>query len=101
MSSIYLIERLDNFTQLADKTWESGFWALSEQVAKKLTGGSIFFHKKQAAPSFFGGIIVGHRVQDEGEYQGRIIFKFQYFPDHRNVKTDRARWRNEMKILGV
>ena len=101
MSSIHLIERSNNFTQLDDKTWESGFWALSEQVAKKLTGGSIFFHKKQAEPSFFGGIILGHRVQDQGTCQGRIIFKFHYFPDHRKVKTDRARWRNEMKILGV
>jgi hypothetical protein len=96
---IHLFEQDNRFTKLSDGTWESGYWALSGKTAKQLIGGTILFHKKQLEPSFFGGTVLGYRVQDEGEYRGRIVFRFQYSPDQRNVKTEKAGWRNEMKIV--
>jgi hypothetical protein len=72
--NIHLIEHMNNFAKLSDNVWESGWWTLDENKAQKLVGGEIFFHKKKQEPSFYGGTILGYRVEQDGEYEGKIIF---------------------------
>lgn len=96
--NIHLVESLNNFVKLQEKVWESGSWPLDEDQAKKLIGGEIYFHKKRQEPSFYGGTILGYRVHQEGEDQGKIVFKLQYSPSCRNVRTDKSGWKKAMKI---
>jgi hypothetical protein len=96
--NIHLVEPLNHFVKLQDNVWESGSWKLDEGQAKKLVGGEIYFHKKRLEPSFYGGTILGYRVHQEGENQGRIVFKLQYSLSCRNVSTGKAGWNKLMKI---
>jgi hypothetical protein len=96
--NIHLVEPLNHFVKLQDNVWESGSWKLDEVQAKKLVGGEIYFHKKRLEPSFYGGTILGYRVHQEGENQGRIVFKLQYNLSCRNVSTDKSGWNKLMKI---
>jgi len=98
--NIHLVEALNRFTKLRDNVWESGWWSIDESEAEKLVGGEIYFHKKQQEPSFYGGIITGYRVEQNGEHQGRIIFKLEHSETCRNVKTDKHGWSRKMKITG-
>jgi hypothetical protein len=81
------------------KKWESGFWALSVDTAKKLIGGSILFHEKKSTPSYARGIILGYRIQEAGEWKGMVIFKFEFLDNHRQVWTDGKGWKQDMKIV--
>ena len=99
--NIHLIEHLNNFAKLSDNVWESGWWTLDENKAQKLVGGEIFFHKKKQEPSFYGGTILGYRVEQDGQYEGKIIFKLQHKKSCRDVRTDKAGWSTEMKIIGM
>lgn len=67
------------------KQWESGYWAVTEQTAQRAVGGNIYLHKKQSTDSFWGGQILGYRLQDGGEYAGRIIFRFLPSPQHKGA----------------
>ena len=98
--NIHLVEKLNNFVRLEDNVWESGWWSLDESKAKKLVGGEIYFHKKQQERSFYGGIIIGYRIEQDGQYQGKIVFKLQHSKVCRNVKTDKSGWSRRMKIVG-
>ena len=97
--NIHLIEKSNNFSRLQDKTWESGWWRLDEELAKDLVGGEIYFHRKQLEPSFYGGIIMGYRIEEDGENQGRIVFILKPCNTCRNVRTDKHGWSREMKII--
>jgi hypothetical protein len=97
--NIHIIEPLNNFVNLQDKGWESGWWSIDENKAKELVGGEIYFHKKQQEPSFFGGNITGYRIEQDVQYQGKIVFILQYNAACRNVKTDRQGWSKKMKII--
>jgi len=99
--NIHLIEHSNNFAKLQDNVWESGWWNIDERRAQELVGGEIYFHKKRQEPSFYGGTILGYRVEADGQYQGRIIFKLQHSPSCRNVRTDKSGWSKEMKIIGL
>jgi hypothetical protein len=99
--NIHIIEQSNNFVKLQDNTWESGWWQLEESEAQKLVGGEIYFHKKRQEPSFYGGKILGYRVEQDGQYQGRIIFKLQHNQSCRNVRTDKSGWSKAMKIIGL
>ena len=96
---IHLIEKLNNFKKLRDDIWESGWWKLKEDKAQKLVGGKIYFHKERQEPSFYGGTVRGYRVEQDGQYQGRIIFEFQYSQACREIRTDRSGWSMKMKII--
>jgi hypothetical protein len=98
--NIHLIEQLNNFIKLHDNVWESGWWQLEESKAQELIGGEIYFHKKQLEPSFYGGTILGYRIEQEEQYQGKIVFKLQYKQSCRNVRTDKHGWSKKMKIIG-
>jgi len=97
--NIHLVEPLNHFVKLQDNVWESGWWKMDEDKAKKLVGGEIYFHKKRLEPSFYGGTILGYRVNQDGEYQGKIIFKLQHRPSCRNVRTDKSGWHKDVKII--
>lgn len=79
--------------------YESGYWVIGDDVAEELTGGDIYFHKAQAAPSFFGGTILGFRKQEDGEFAGRVIFKLRASVSHKNVKTLGGGWGREKRIV--
>ena len=95
---IHLIENVRKFIRLQDDVWESGWWGLNENKARELVGSAIYFHRKRTEPSFYGGIIKGYRVEPDGVHQGRIVFKFLYSHDCRNIKTDKTGWSKEMKV---
>ena len=101
MTSIHLIENLNNLHQVPESQdeWESGFWAVIPQTATRLLGGDLFLHARQLHPSHFGGVIVSFSVQPDGEYQGRVIFRFRSTLAHKGVKTSRKGWGNEKKII--
>jgi hypothetical protein len=96
--NIHLVEPLNHFVKIEDNVWESGWWNLDESEAKKLVGGEIYFHKKRQEPSFYGGTILGYRINDGGEYQGRVIFKLKYSQACRNIRTTKSGWTKDVKI---
>jgi hypothetical protein len=96
---IHLIENADNFTKLRDKVWESGWWVLTEDEAKKLVGGQIYFHRKKSEPSFYGGSIRSFRIEQEDPHRGSIIFEFEYRETCRGIKADKCGWSLEKKIV--
>jgi hypothetical protein len=95
---IHLVEPLNHFVKVKDNVWESGSWRLDESEAKKLVGGEIYFHKKRQEPSFYGGTILGYRVNQDGEYPGRIVFILQHSQSCRNVRTEKSGWIKDVKI---
>ncbi len=97
--NVHLIEIANNFSRLQDKTWESGWWRLGEDVAKQLVGGEIYFHRKKDEPSFYGGTIMGYRIEQDGDRQGRIVFILRPCNTCRNVRTDKQGWSKEMKFI--
>ncbi len=97
---IHLIERMGHIQKTEGRIHESGFWDVSPTTAQALIGGYIYFHKKQKEPSFFGGRILGYRTHDDDdEYRGRIIFRFEYSAEYRNVSAGNGGWSNEKKIV--
>ncbi len=63
-------------------------------------GGDTHFHKKKQESSYFGGKILGYEIrQGDGEYQGRIIFRFEYSRAHKNVSAGDYGWQFEKKII--
>lgn len=98
---IHLIEHLGHMTMLNKEKaeWESGWWAVAPAKAEQLVGGHIYFHKQQASPSFFGGVILGFRVETEGEWPGRIVFKFRASQEFKGVKAGAGGWSMEKKIV--
>ncbi|MDT4965878.1 MAG: hypothetical protein QOJ64_615 [Acidobacteriota bacterium] len=97
---IHLIERIGYVQKLEGRICESGFWGVPPQTAQSLLGGDIYFHKKQKESSFFGGKILGYRMHEEDdEYRGRVIFRFEYSREHRDVSAGSGGWSNEKKII--
>ena len=79
--------------------WTSGFWAVPETTARKLIGAMIYFHKRQDSRSTRGGEVVGYEVVKDGEYAGRIIFRFREDRSAKGVLTSREGWAMEKKIV--
>lgn len=95
---IHLIEKLNLFKPLGEGKWESGWWAIPEETARALIGGLILFHEEQKKPSYFGGKISDYRIEGVGEYEGRIIFKFEFLQECKGVKAGSDGWSFEKKI---
>ncbi len=100
MPSIHLIERMNNLHRIqgCEDEWECGYWALSLDTATSLVGGNLYLHSRQTDPSHFGGQIISFRTQADGEYHGRIIFRFRFTHAHKGVKTAKSGWGNEKKL---
>ena len=99
MPAIHLIEKLGLEKPIIPeaKIYESGIWDVHPSKAQKLVGGDLYLHLKQLEPSRFGGKILGFRVQNGGQYDGRIIFILQSTPEHVGISTAKAGWSVEMK----
>ncbi len=97
---IHLIEKMGYIKKLEGQIFESGFWAVPLYTAQSLLDGDIYFHKKQKETSFFGGKILGYRIHEEDdEYHRRIIFRFEYSAEHKNVSSGDGGWSKEKKIV--
>ena len=92
MSAIHLIEK--NGTAQGLKTidfkagfWESGFWKVTEETAKRLVGGKIHLHTNWSERSHYGGRIDSYRVHSAAgsDVDGRIIFQFTSLAECKKV----------------
>ena len=101
MPAIHVVERLDNLVCVEKDAneWESGYWKVTEDTARRLVGGAIYLHGGQKEPSRFGGEILGYCVQPDGEYAGRIVFRFRSDIRFKSVRAGRGGWGNEKKIV--
>jgi hypothetical protein len=99
--NIHIVEHVNNFVKIDDNVWESGWWNVDEKNAEKLVGCEIYFHKKREEPSFYGGTVLGYRIEEDGPYVGKVVFKLQYKHACRNVRTDKSGWNKEVKIIGL
>ena len=97
---IHVIEKADLIRRIEDNIHESGYWDIKPQTAESLIGGDIYFHRKQKEESFFGGKILAYRIhEEEDERKGRIIFRFEFSREHRNILSGSGGWSNAMKII--
>lgn len=85
--------------QKGSHEYESGFWDISPERARQAKEAEIYFHDKQAGPSFFGGRITDFRVKADNPWAGRIIFSFEASRDFKGKKTGRDGWSMEMKFV--
>lgn len=101
MPSIHFIEREGRFERVPETSddWESGYWAVPALTANGLIGGSIYFHAARREKSFFGGEILGFRVQEQGDFAGRVVFRFRYAKQFRDIAAGTGGWRVESKIV--
>jgi hypothetical protein len=90
-----LLTRADNSTQ----DWESGYWAVSKDLADSLIGGDIYLHTARDKPSYFGGQVTGYRIENEGPWEGRVVFQFTATMEHKGVKTGKTGWSMEKKLV--
>jgi hypothetical protein len=81
--------------------WESGNWDVSQAKAASLVGKRIYFHEKQAEPSYFGGVIVSFQVlpANHSESPGRIVFTFTRDEHGMNFIAGPDGWGNEQKTI--
>jgi hypothetical protein len=96
---IHFIEKDNRLVDLGESIYESGFWKVGEETARSLKGGLIYFHERQDTPSFFGGEILDYRIQRDGPYANRIIFKFKYLARCKYVRAGLGGWSQEMKLV--
>src|SRR6476660_872860 len=101
MPRIHFIEREGRFERVPETSddWESGYWTLPAATASSLVGGGIYFHAAQREKSFFGGEILGFRVQEQGDFAGRVVFRFRYAKEFRQVAAGPGGWRVEKKLV--
>jgi hypothetical protein len=95
MASIHLVERLNNVRRVSSEppVWESGYWVIAEDTAKRLIGADLYLHSGQLEPSHFGGKILGYRVHRDGsDADGRIVFRIAPSLRHKGVATGREGW---------
>ncbi len=98
-SQIHLIENDGRFVPIQGHVYESGYWAISRSTANRLVGGMIYFHAKKSTPSYFGGKVLSWRIQEEGEYSGRVVFRFEASPACKGVSAGKDGWGQEKKIV--
>lgn len=102
-SAICFIEKMRKQRPLqpGSSAWESGNWDVSLEKAESLVGKRIYFHEKQAEPSYFGGTITSYHVlpQDHPETPGRIVFTFTRDAEGRGFNAGSSGWRNEQKTI--
>ncbi len=96
---IHFIENLNNFRQLPNsQDWESGFWwRIGKATADALRGGHLYLHASQKTPSHQGGVILDYRIEHEGMYQGRYVFRFRPSSQHRGVLAEAGLWSYRYK----
>jgi len=101
VTAIHLVERVDNVRKV-DKSkneWESGYWAVTEDVAQKLIGAVLYLHRGKLQPSHFGGEILSYRIEQAGPEAGRVVFRLRADADCKGVKTNGKGWSKDQKIF--
>ena len=101
MAAIHLVERTDNVrkTDRNKNEWETGWWAVPEENAKKLIGSVLYLHRSKLQPSHFGGEILSYRIEEAGPEAGRVVFTLRADADCKGVKTDGKGWSKDQKIF--
>ena len=102
-TAICFIERMRKQRPVVRGTdaWESGDWDVDEPKAAALVGKRIYFHDKQADPSYFGGTITGYHVlpPDRPDTPGRIVFQFTREEAAKGFVAGKGGWRFEQKTI--
>jgi hypothetical protein len=101
VAAVHFVERTDNVRKI-DKSrneWESGYWQLPEETAKKLVGSVLYLHRTKLAPSHFGGDILDYRIEESGKHAGHVVFKLHAKADCKGVKIDGKGWSKDCKIV--
>jgi hypothetical protein len=105
-SSIHLIHRqgdphCEKIRKVSgsEDEYTSGYWLIPVKDAKKLIGGKIYFHNKQAFLSYYGGTILGYQAFHTGPERGRVMFTFKFEEDCREVRASKDGWRRWVKIV--
>lgn len=97
---VHFIENHNRQKQLGPDEWESGYWhAVGRHFADSLKHerGGIYFHTKQAEPSYDGGIVTDYYVVERGEWKGRYVFLYRRAPEFRGVSAGSDGWYRHMK----
>ena len=98
---LHLIEKLRKMKPVSrgSATFESGDWTISEERAKSLIGGMIYFYETQAGFSYFGGRITGYRVIPVGSpNEGKVVIEFVRDEAAIGKRTGKEGWGNEQKM---
>ena len=85
---IHIVDTQDRLVRIQEGEYESGFWPIADKIANKLVGGLILFHKARSKPSYFGGSILSYRIQDGGEHDDKIVFRFRYEEECRGIPAE-------------
>lgn len=101
MSAIHFIERTDNIrkTDRSKNEWESGGWDVTEEMAQKLVGATLYLHRTKHQPSHFGGRILSYQTVQAGSSGNGIVFTVRAAADCKDVKTDSKGWSKDCKIV--
>jgi hypothetical protein len=66
--------------------YESGSWAINENDARRLIGGTLHFHESKCDPAYFGGTVTGYDVvETDNARSRRIMFKLTSTVEARGV----------------
>ena len=102
-TAICFIERKRNQKRIekGSDEWESGDWDVSPAKAQTLIGKRIYFHEKQADPSYFGGIITGFHIcpTDNPKSRTRIVFAFIRDNEGSGFSAGSDGWRQDQKTI--
>lgn len=70
-----------------DALYDSGFWDIPEDDARKLVGGSIHLHEAKSKVSYFGGTVLKYRVElYPAEHAKRVVFTLRSTKEGRGVR---------------
>lgn len=98
---IHLLDKIGHVWPVANTDdFESGYWwRIGQKNADALVGGHLYLHMAQSETSHHGGVIVGYRIQADGKYAGRYIFRFHPTPEHIGIFAMPGRWLFRYKQL--
>lgn len=83
-------------TKIGASTFESGYWPITEEDAKRLVGGMLYLHEKKSEASYFGGIIESFRKAGTNTPNpGRMILTFRPTKD---MRGETWRGRNDPMV---
>lgn len=101
MSAIHLIERTDAVRKINKNKneWESGSWPVTEEIAQKLVGGSLFLHRGKRQAAHFGGEILSYRIEETGPAAGLVVFTVRAKAECKGAKTDSKGWSKDLKVV--
>ncbi len=80
--------------------WESGYWyRVGKRTADTLIGGGIYFYRSQEEPSYGGGLITSYRIEQQGDFEGRYVFRYRALPEFVGVWAGTASWIRYKKLV--